>query len=199
MSSVKISPLIFTEGLPFLYNGPMVTAVPQPSPVVRDLLFQARHIPQTILEFKELVLVGIELLRAQVPQVTFPGGALEGLSTSAGRLLKEGGVVASEDAGILLFHQEISKDKPSLRKMLRESDERAGRVERVKRKSSKAQKATRLAVKAGEVRRNKLGQITGLTPAAQRVIKRVKSRQAAARRKATIKRQRRFAAALRRL
>jgi len=146
--------------------------------------------------FKELVLVGQELVRGQTPGLTkLTGGRLEGISFTAGQLLVDAGGASDLDEGIVIFHDAISRDKPSLRKILRKSDEKAGRLRRVK--ATKAQKATRLAVKAGMVKRNKLGQIMGLTPAAQRLVKRVQSREAAARRKVTIAKQKRVSSRLR--
>lgn len=147
--------------------------------------------------FKELALVAQELIRGQTPGLTkLTGGRLEGISFTAGQLLVDAGGAADLDEGIVIFHEAISRDKPSLRRILRKSDENAGRIKRVK--STRAQRATRLAVKAGMVKRNKAGQIMGLTPAAQRLVKRTQSRTRAAANKALIKRQKRFAAQLRR-
>lgn len=151
-----------------------------------------------LASFKELVLVGQELIRGQTPGLTaITGGRLEGISFTAGQLLVDAGGASDLDEGIVIFHDAISRDKPSLRKILRKSDEKAGRIERVK--ATKAQRATRLAVQAGMVKRNKLGQITGLTLAAQQKIKRLQSSTKAATRKALIKKQQRFASRLRRL
>jgi len=146
-------------------------------------------------DFATLVQAASELVRGNVPLATQFGGRLEGISFEAGRLLVETGVVNDLDEGIVIFHERITRDKPGLRKVLRDSDRRAGRLKRVRR--SKAQRAMALAVKSGQVKRDKNGKFKGLTPAATRQLKRIKSREASARRKKDILRQQRFAAKLR--
>lgn len=159
---------------------------------------QVKTLLGALAGFKELVLVGQELVRGQTPALTkVTGGRLDGISFTAGQLLVDAGGAADLDEGIVIFHEAISKDKPSLRRILRRSDEKAGRIQRVK--SSLAQRATRLAVKAGLVKRNKLGQIMGLRPVARREIKRIQSSESSARRKKEIERQKKFASKLRRL
>jgi len=155
---------------------------------LRNPLDVVVKITEALSGFKELVLVGQELVRGQTPAVTSrTGGRLEGISFTAGQLLVDAGGADDLDQGIVIFHEAISKDKPSLRKLLRQSDERAGRLKRVR--STKAQKAVRLAVKAGMVLRDKSGKLTGLTPAAQRLVNRTRSREAAARNKARVLKQ----------
>lgn len=149
-------------------------------------------------DFVTAVAAARELLRAQLPQSrAILGGKLDTISRVGGQLAVDAGKAATLDDGIVLFHEEISRDKPSLRSIFRKSDRRAGR--RPPEKISAPQKVARLAVKAGMVQRNKLGQILGLTPAGRRLVKREQSRASSARRKATIKKQERFAAQLRRL
>ena len=145
--------------------------------------------------FQELVLAGIELVRAQ-----FLGPldrrliGLEPISVQAGRLLFERGGAPSVDAGIVMFHEAITTDKPGLRRVLRRADERAGR--RPRRKRSKAQKLVADAVKAGAVTRTKTGQLKAIKPAFRRKIKAAQREQ----RKAVIAtRKRRERAVLKRL
>jgi len=154
-----------------------------------------RLLAPDIRDFATAVQAGSELARGQLG--VNPGRKIETISSEGGRLAVEAGLAATLDDGIVLFHQRITEDKPGLRRLLRKFDEKNGRLTPVK--STPAQKATRLAIKAGMVRRSKTGQIMGLTPAAQRLVKRQQSRTKAATNAATIKRQKRFAAQLRRL
>lgn len=129
-----------------------------------------------------------ELLRAQLPQSrAILGGKLDTISNVGGQLAVDAGRAATLDDGIVLFHEEISRDKPSLRKIFRKSDRRAGR--RPPDKVSRGQRIVRLAVKAGEVKRAKNGAFTGLKPAALRMLRRERTRAAAARNKARIAKQ----------
>lgn len=140
-------------------------------------------------------MTGIELVRAQFlgPLDTRLLG-LEPISQQAGRLLFETGGAPSVDAGIVMFHQAITTDKPSLRRVLRRADERAGRVPR--RKRSKAQRLVADAVKAGAVTRTKTGQIKSIKPSFRR---RIRAAQREQRKVAIAKRKRRESAVLRRL
>jgi len=140
-----------------------------------------------LADFTTLVQAASELVRGNVPQVTKFGGRLEGISFEAGRLLVETGVVETLDDGIVMFHERITRDKPGLRRILRTSDRRAGRLARVK--ASKAQKATRTALKAGMVVRRK-GKIVRFTPAAKRAIRKAKRADTLKQQKALAKRQR---------
>ena len=71
--------------------------------------------------FDDLVGAGIELIQAQ-----FGAAGLEPISRTAGRLLLEQGAVRSVDDGIVVFHERITRDKPSLRRLFRRIDTKAG-------------------------------------------------------------------------
>lgn len=120
--------------------------------------------------FQELIIAGTELVRAQ-----FLGPldrrliGLEPISQQAGRLLFSTGGAPSVDAGIVMFHEAITTDKPALRRVLRRADERAGR--RPRRRRSKAQRLVADALKAGAVVRTRTGQIKSIKPAFRRRIK----------------------------
>jgi len=160
--------------------------------MVTDLLaanpLVTRGTAEKLSDFFTLVQAASELVRGNVPFLTKFGGRLEGISFEAGRLLVETGVVDDLDEGIVVFHERITRDKPGLRRVLRTSDRRAGRLARVK--SSRAQKASRLALKAGMVVRDKQGRIKRFTPAAKRAIARAKRKGILAEQKALAKRQR---------
>lgn len=134
------------------------------------------------------VLAARELIRAQLPVARrLVGDKLEGISAVGGRLAVQAGLAATMDDGIVLFHEQITTDKPSLRRILRKNDERAGRRPRARR--SAGQKIVALAVKGGLVKRNKNGTFKRLAPAATRLLKRERSRKAAARNKERIRKQ----------
>ena len=145
--------------------------------------------------YQDLVLAGIELVRAQ-----FLGPldrrliGLEPISQQAGRLLFEVGGAPSVDAGIVIFHRAITTDKPSLRRVLRRADERAGRVPR--RRRSEAQRLVADAVKAGAVVRTKTGQLKSIKPAFMKKIRKAQKDRFKA---IAAKRKRRERAVLRRL
>ncbi len=148
-----------------------------------------------LVDFATAVDSGRELLRAQIPATRGAlGPKLEGISTVGGRLAVESGRATTLDDGIVLFHEAITVDKPSLRRILRKVDEKAGR--RKPFKVTEAQRLARLAMQAGLVVRGSDGRVKRFKPAARAKINRAKGRAASARRKATIKRQ---AAALKRL
>lgn len=157
----------------------------------RPLDFIPPSPPEAILRalagVEELVRAGTELVRAQLTRGLPQAARLEPISTAAAKLLVEGGVVGTFDEGVLLFHDRISRDKPALRKLLRKSDVRAGRIARVR--ATKAQIVTRLALKAGMVTRGKDGKIKAFTPAARAAIKKAKSKDQLARKKKIIARQ----------
>lgn len=153
------------------------------------------RLAQAINDFEEVVRAGIELGRAQLPFITPADQRLEGISFEAARLLLESGAVSTIDEGVVIFHDRISRDKPALRAILRKSDRRAGRLKRVK--TTLAQRATRLAVKSGMVIRGTDGKFKRLSPTGRALVQRAKKREAAARRKKTIAKQKRTAARLR--
>jgi len=143
----------------------------------------------------ELVLAGTELIRAQfLGPLDRRLGGLTRISDQAGRLLFETGGAPSVDAGIVIFHQAISADKPSLRRVLRRADERAGR--RPRRKRSKAQRLVADAVKAGAVTRTKTGQLKTIKPSFK---KKIRAAQKDAMKATIAKRKKREAAVLKRL
>lgn len=120
--------------------------------------------------YADLLLAGVELVRAEfLGPIAGRLIGLESISSQAGQLLFESGRAQSREQGIVIFHHAITQDKPALRRVLRRVDERAGRVPRKRR--SPAQKVIALAVKAGEVKRSKNGQIVGLTTAAKQAVK----------------------------
>jgi len=151
--------------------------------------------PAEPVTFTDLVIAGSEIVRAQ-----FLGplgrrlSGIESISMQAGRLLFERDAAPSIDAGIVIFHQAITTDKPSLRKILRRADERAGR--RPRRKRSEAQRLVADAVKAGQVTRTKTGQLKSIKPSFRKKITAAKKQ---ARKIVLEKRKKRERAVLRRL
>jgi len=139
------------------------------------------EVRQNLEDFGALVGAAIELFRGQTPALVPTALRLEGISHDAGRLLFDAGVVTSVDEGIVVFHERITRDKPSLRKLLLASDRRVGRLARVK--TSRAQRAARLALKAGLVTRSKNGQIKAFSRQAKLLIKRAKRKEQIAREK----------------
>jgi len=91
------------------------------------------------------------------------------ISEQAGRLLYDRGGAPSISAGVVMFHEAITTDKPSLRKILRRADEAAGR--RPRRKRSVAQKLVAMTVKAGGFTRTKTGQLKTMKPGFRRRLK----------------------------
>lgn len=136
------------------------------------------------LNFTDFVLAGIEIARAQfLGPLKVRAIQLEPISNQAGRLLFETGRAPSVDAGIVMFHEDVTRDKPSLRRILRRIDEKAGRRPRAK--VSKAQRAVRDSFRAGEVVRQN-GRVVRLTPRAQARVRKARIatlRATAARRK----------------
>jgi len=158
--------------------------------------FKARDIVQAAKDFATVVQAGRELLRAQLPQARrFVGESLEGISNVGGELAVEAGLAMDLDAGIVFFHEEITKDKPNLRRILRKVDERAGRRPRQKR--SIGQQIIVTGVKAGRMKRSKSGQFTAPDTVLKGLLARAQSRQKAANRKRDIERQKKFDAKLR--
>jgi len=102
----------------------------------------------------ELVFAGLEIVQGQLGV-----GGLEPISTTAGKLLQERGVVGTVDQGIVLFHERMAKGRPHLGRILRLADRRAGRLPRARLnvraqlvKAGLAKRATR-ATKAGPIGR----------------------------------------------
>lgn len=159
------------------------------------MVLQPAVVRSALTDFKDMVLLAQELIRAQSGGRLPKGVRLEGISSTAADLLVESGAVNTRSEGIVLFHNRISEDKPSLRKILRKSDRKSGHLANIKR--TKAQKAVTTAVKAGMVTRTKDGKIKGLKPAARRKIRSIQRKAASDRRKATIEKQKKSAAKLR--
>lgn len=124
-----------------------------------------------LLQYGDLVRAGIEIARAQfLGPLGVRAGKLDTISSEAARLLVEAGAAPDIDTATVIFHEAITKDKPGLRRILRRVDEKAGRIP--KRKTSKAQRALREVVRAGEVKRGKDGRILRLTARGQAVVRR---------------------------
>jgi len=120
--------------------------------------------------YNDLLVAGSELVRAQFLGPLYkrlPG--LTPISEQAGRLLYDRGGAPSISAGVVMFHEAITTDKPSLRKILRRADEAAGR--RPRRKRSVAQKLVAMTVKAGGFTRTKTGQLKTMKPGFRRRLK----------------------------
>lgn len=131
----------------------------------------------------DILAAGAELFQGQ-----FGLNGLESISTEAGRGLRDAGVVTTVDEGIVLFHEHIGRNKPSLRRVLFRLDRRAGRLPKAKR--SPTQKAMAQAVKAGlVVRDKKTGKILRLSPRGRREVDRVKRKEDRKRRDRVIRQQ----------
>lgn len=156
--------------------------------VLTQSVGELRSTVDKLRDFATLVQAASELVRGNVPFATRFGGRLEGISFEAGRLLVETGVVSDLDEGIVVFHERITRDKPGLRRVLRKSDRLSGRLARVK--SSRAQKATRMALKAGLVTRRKDGKIKSFNKVAKAAIRKAKRSDVLRQQKALAKRQR---------
>lgn len=110
-------------------------------------------------EFTDLVAAGVEIAASQLGIVR-----LETLSSTAGKLLMSKGVVPSVDEGIVLFHAALGEKRPSLRRVLKQFDQRAGRVPRVQ------ASGFALVVHKLPVKRNPNGTIAAVTPHARAVL-----------------------------
>lgn len=122
----------------------------------------AETIRSQLSEFRGLVQAADELLSAQLPlarPLTTRGRRgqppLEGMSKTAGRLLLDAGAVDSLDEGILVFHREVARDKPGLRRIFNKSDRRAGRLPPLRGQAE--------LVSKGFVRRSKKGPLQKLS------------------------------------
>jgi len=160
---------------------------------VRGLIPAGGEVPIGLMvRFGQLVFAAREIADAQI---RVPGGRrLESISQSAGVLLFEGGAVNSIDDGIVLFHERVGRDKPALRKLLRDLDVREGRIPRLK--MSKRQRIVVEAVKAGAVSRAKDGRIKRLSPAVHRALRAAKKAEIKAE---AAKRKKRFRSFLKRV
>jgi len=134
------------------------------------------EIREGLKAFGDLVVAGAEIIAGQISRTserqTFRGRDTRDVSISreAGELLFDLGVVGSIDAGILVFHERIGRDKPALRRTLARIDRAAGRLPKVKR--TKAQKAYTEAIKGGLVVRSKeTGRILRLTPKGKQAVR----------------------------
>lgn len=112
-----------------------------------------------------IVGAAVDLLRSQT--IVRKVAPLRGLSKDAGQILLDAGAVDTLDEGILVFHEEIAKTKPSVGKLLRDSDRRTGRLARIQR--SRGQRAVTEAIRAGEFKRVN-GRLSGLTPKGKRLV-----------------------------
>ncbi len=99
------------------------------------MVLEPSTITKSLAEFAGLVRAADELLSAQFPAarpLTSRGirgrEPLKGISRSAGELLFQAGAVSSVDEGIAVFHKEVSRDKPALRRIFNKVDRRAGRL-----------------------------------------------------------------------
>lgn len=113
----------------------------------------------------------LEIFRSNFWPLPDRMGKIESISEGAGQLLYQGGLVPSVQDGVVMFHQQLARSKPSLGRILRRGDELSGRIP--KRKTSRAQRIVRTAVKGGLVRRDKSGRIKGLDPAVKSKIRAV--------------------------
>jgi len=91
------------------------------------------QVKDAFLTVGDLALAAQELIRAEAGGLGPKALGLESISRTAGRQYFDCGVVPSIDQGIVLFHQQVTRDKPGLRRVLRRIDEQAGRVRRVRR------------------------------------------------------------------
>jgi len=82
------------------------------------------------LIIQDLALAATELVRSQFLPKADIGVGLESISRRAGTTYFEAGIVDSVDDGILLFHAQITRDKPGLRRTLRRIDRLQGRLPR---------------------------------------------------------------------
>jgi len=95
----------------------------------------ATAIIDAIRAFRQLATTAEELVSAQAPALRFTTRRgirgqepLKGISKTAGELLFEAGAVNSVDEGIALFHKEVARDKPALRRIFNKVDRKAGRL-----------------------------------------------------------------------
>ncbi len=139
------------------------------------MVSQVQGIREGLAAFNDFVVAGFEIVNAQLggrASARFPV-VTPSISQQAGQLLAELGVVDSVDAGIVIFHERIGRDKPALRRTLARLDRRAGRLPKTTR--SPAQRAMAQAVRAGLVVRNKkTGRITKLNDKGRKEVSRVK-------------------------
>lgn len=126
----------------------------------------AERIAKALRDVTDLAQTVGELFRSQTAVRKI--APLRGISKDAAQILVDAGVVDTLDEGILIFHEEIAKTKPALGRILARSDRRAGRAARIR--ATRAQRAVRTAVRAGEVKRDKNGRITGLTATGKRAV-----------------------------
>lgn len=153
---------------------------------IRDLNTVRRRFEDAVEFAKEFQ------LRRGVKAVKFDRAARD-----AGTLLFEARAVDSVDAGIVLFHERLARDNPSLLKIFRRRDMRAGRLTVAR--PSPAQMATREILRGALVSRDDKGRITAFKPEAKAALRKVKAKQAAIDRERVGKQRERARKALRRL
>lgn len=123
-----------------------------------------------LVQYRDLVQAGIEIARAQfLGPLGVRAARLESISAGAAQLLVDSGGAPDIDTATVIFHEQITRDKPALRRLLREVDIKAGRIPR--RRVSKAMRAVRTSVAAGLVNRSKNGQIKSFKPRARAAIR----------------------------
>jgi len=159
---------------------------------------------QAAVEFAEAVESGRQLVGFIQREFAAAGRVLRGVgletdigpaSNRAAALAVQAGLAATLTSGIVIFHEEISQGLPSIRRLLRKIDRRAGR--RVKGLRTPAQKLVALGVKAGRFKRTPSGQFIEPDAVLKGFLRRAKARAASDRRKREIERQKQFDAKLR--
>ncbi len=130
-------------------------------------------IVQALRDFNTLVQAADELVSSQLPQGRFlttrgrtGQDPLEGISVTAARLLLDAGAVQTLDQGIVRFHQEVSRDKPGLRRIFNKVDRKARRLPPLRGQAE--------LVAKGFVRRSKKGPLQRLSRGDKRRIARAK-------------------------
>ena len=135
----------------------------------RDIRSLQGGIAATRRRFSDAVEFAREFqLRRGVKPVTF-----ERASRDAGTMLFEAGAVESVDAGIVLFHEKVARDNPSLRKLFRQEDMRRGRLTVAR--PSPAQRAVREVLRGALVSRDDKGRIKAFPKKALAAINRAKA------------------------
>jgi len=136
---------------------------PEPERLVSRPFTPAQQVLSFLDQARELVPAALELSIGQGP---FAATRIEPISTTAGRLLVEAGAARTLDEGIVQFHESLAKQRPSLGRILRISDRRAGRQRFLRRLNPFQQ-----AVQKGLISRDKKGALTKLNAADKKRIR----------------------------